>query len=207
MPRKPKQERAVATVNAIVEATARCIAEHGAANTSTHRIAKKASVSVGTVYEYFKNKEEIFDALNQRFVGDVSAMLRSQIPNLATQDVESVVAQLVLNIGEILQANGNLYLDGVPQILQMDMQSYAATVNAELKDLVLQFVIHNPEYVQIKDIPAVAYVFINASIYSILSYFADPSPPISFEELAKRLAKMISHYLKQELVDLETEEV
>ncbi|MDR3488568.1 MAG: TetR/AcrR family transcriptional regulator [Bradyrhizobium sp.] len=63
-PRKtPIQERSKATVDVIAEAAARILAKEGAEALTTNRIAEVAGVSVGSVYQYFPNKEAIVAAL------------------------------------------------------------------------------------------------------------------------------------------------
>jgi AcrR family transcriptional regulator len=64
--RTPKQERAQATVDAIVEAAARILVEEGWARLSTNRVAERAGVSVGTLYQYFRDKEAIVETLVDR---------------------------------------------------------------------------------------------------------------------------------------------
>lgn len=62
-PRKvPLQARAQATVTAILEATLQVLGEDGAAITTT-RVAEVAGVSVGTLYQYFPNREAMLHAL------------------------------------------------------------------------------------------------------------------------------------------------
>ena len=51
--RKPTQARARATMDMIFEATARIIERDGIAALNTNRIAERAGVSIGTLYEYF----------------------------------------------------------------------------------------------------------------------------------------------------------
>ena len=75
MPRKPLQKRAKVTVETIIEAGFICVAERGANDTTTRQIADKAGISVGSLYEYFSNKEQIYAAMNQRFVDEVVAMI------------------------------------------------------------------------------------------------------------------------------------
>jgi AcrR family transcriptional regulator len=53
-PRKTAtQERSRATVDALVEATARILVKEGYDKASTNRIAEVAGVSVGSLYQYF----------------------------------------------------------------------------------------------------------------------------------------------------------
>lgn len=65
--RKPRQTRAKVTVDTIIEAGFIAVALHGPSGTTTRHIAEIAGVSVGSLYEYFKNKEEIYDAMNHFF--------------------------------------------------------------------------------------------------------------------------------------------
>lgn len=61
--KQASQERAGATVSAIVEAAARILASDGAEALTTNRVAIVAGVSIGSVYQYFPNKEAIVVAL------------------------------------------------------------------------------------------------------------------------------------------------
>jgi AcrR family transcriptional regulator len=59
-PRKqPRQERARATVEAMIQATARILTEEGESALNTNRIAEVAGVSVGTLYQYFPAKDAL----------------------------------------------------------------------------------------------------------------------------------------------------
>lgn len=63
-PRKaPRQARAQASVAAIVEAAARILGEHGLAGFNTNAVAARAGVSVGSLYQYFPNKDALMAAL------------------------------------------------------------------------------------------------------------------------------------------------
>jgi AcrR family transcriptional regulator len=66
-PRKlPRQARSRASFEAIVEACARLLPEHGYAALSTNQIAERAGVGIGTLYEFFPNKESIVALLIER---------------------------------------------------------------------------------------------------------------------------------------------
>ena len=66
MRKLPKQRRASTTVDAILEAAARILVETGYATASTNRIAERAGVGIGSLYEYFPGKEAIFAELRRR---------------------------------------------------------------------------------------------------------------------------------------------
>lgn len=64
--RNPKQARAQATVDAILAATFELLESEGEARLTTNRIAERAGVSIGTLYQYFKNRDAILTAMGER---------------------------------------------------------------------------------------------------------------------------------------------
>lgn len=73
--RRPRQARSQATASAILEAAARVFAAHGYAAGTTNRIAECAGVSVGSLYEYWPNKDAILAALLERHLDEARALL------------------------------------------------------------------------------------------------------------------------------------
>lgn len=61
--KKPRQGRAQATVTAILEASAHILVEHGHGALNTNQIAERAGVSIGSLYQYFPNKEAVMTEL------------------------------------------------------------------------------------------------------------------------------------------------
>jgi AcrR family transcriptional regulator len=63
-PRKtPVQTRAAVTVGAISEATIQILLKEGAHRLTTTRVAERAGVSVGTLYQYYPNKQSLLFAV------------------------------------------------------------------------------------------------------------------------------------------------
>jgi AcrR family transcriptional regulator len=73
-PRKsPVQARSVLTVEAIFEATIQVLLSHGAERLTTTRVAERAGVSVGTLYQYYPNKQSLLFAVLEDHLGRVAA--------------------------------------------------------------------------------------------------------------------------------------
>lgn len=66
--KKPRQARATATLDAIFEATIQLLVKGGVQRLTTTRVAERAGVSVGTMYQYFPHKESLVYALNERYL-------------------------------------------------------------------------------------------------------------------------------------------
>lgn len=64
--RKPTQERAQEKIELILEAATRILHKQGMVALTTNEIAAVSGVSIGTIYQYFSNKEEILMRLAQR---------------------------------------------------------------------------------------------------------------------------------------------
>lgn len=67
--RRPLQERAQVTREAILDATLQVLLRDGYAALTTTRVAERAGVSVGTLYQYFDDKRGLTLALIERYVG------------------------------------------------------------------------------------------------------------------------------------------
>ncbi|WP_280136448.1 TetR/AcrR family transcriptional regulator [Rhizobium sp. Leaf384] len=75
-PRKlPVQSRAEATVSAIYEATLQVLSGAELARLTTSKVAERAGVSVGTLYQYFPNKEALLYAVLMRHFEDMAIAL------------------------------------------------------------------------------------------------------------------------------------
>lgn len=70
-PRKhPVQERSREMVGLLLKSTTRILVKDGLAGFNTNKLAKVAGVSVGSVYQYFPNKESLLSALIEAKVAD-----------------------------------------------------------------------------------------------------------------------------------------
>jgi AcrR family transcriptional regulator len=75
-PRKlPKQARSTRLVEHILQAAVRVLERDGAAGFNTVRVAERAGVSVGSLYQYFPNKQAILFRLQQDEWAGTSALL------------------------------------------------------------------------------------------------------------------------------------
>lgn len=88
--KEPTQSRAAATVHAILEGAANLLERHGLEGYTTNEIAARAGVSIGSLYQYFPNKDAVTIALIERemvgMVDEVVAALALTPPQRALQE-------------------------------------------------------------------------------------------------------------------------
>jgi len=95
-PRKqPYQKRAQATVDAIFTATAQILVEQGYERATTARIAERAGVSIGSLYQYFPNKEGLVAGLVERHASEIVSILRAALEDTAHLSFEQGLAAFI----------------------------------------------------------------------------------------------------------------
>ena len=107
--RKPRQARAREKVSLMFEAAVRILEDHGLEALTTNRVAALAGVSIGTLYQYFPNREALLEALARREVEQVfEALARLRAPDSAVQPdatrLREVVRALLGALGGRLRA-------------------------------------------------------------------------------------------------------
>ncbi|HEY4371614.1 MAG TPA: TetR/AcrR family transcriptional regulator [Burkholderiales bacterium] len=94
-PRKEaRQERSRATVDCLVEATARILVKEGFDKASTNRIAEAAGVSIGSLYQYFPSKEALVAAVIDRHQEDLMRIVRGALAELMAAPLEEGVRMI-----------------------------------------------------------------------------------------------------------------
>lgn len=77
-PRKtPRQARSAQTNAVILEAATRVLERDGAAAFNTNRVAERAGISVGSLYQYYPNKASLLFALQEKEIATTTAMLEA----------------------------------------------------------------------------------------------------------------------------------
>ena len=77
MRKQPRQARARATIDAILDAAAHILGQRGWIGLTTNAVAEVAGVSIGSLYQYFPNKLALIEAVRRRHFDEVLAVLRA----------------------------------------------------------------------------------------------------------------------------------
>ena len=139
-PRKtPTQARSTGTVDAVLEATLQVLLSVGKERLTTTRVAERAGVSVGTLYQYFPNKSSLLQAALKRHMDEVAAAIERVCTALysISSDVDGLkIAETVslrclqLIAGMIATTSNSLTRD--PQLMAAMLQSAMAGVSRRL---------------------------------------------------------------------------
>ena len=95
-PRKhPRQDRSRVTVDTILEATARVLVKHGFDGLTTNGVAAAAGVSIGSLYQYFPNKEALVGALFERHIEEMNAAVLAELTAVAELPMAAAVRRVI----------------------------------------------------------------------------------------------------------------
>lgn len=93
--KRPRQARSAVTVDAIYEATIQVLLTEGIHRLTTTRVAQRAGVSVGTMYQYFPHKQALLYALNERYLDRLAERVESTCAKLHGKSTAEMVSALV----------------------------------------------------------------------------------------------------------------
>jgi AcrR family transcriptional regulator len=116
--KKPLQTRSTVTVDAIVEATIRILRRDGWSACTTTRIAALAGVSVGSLYQYFPNRNAIaVEIVRQRTRTYLAAVIDADLSAAAApaDAVEAAIAAFVIEKRKSLDVSFALR-DALPEV-------------------------------------------------------------------------------------------
>lgn len=91
----PRQARAVATVEAIAQAATQLLREGGLAAMTTNAVAARAGVSIGSLYQYFPNRDALMVELIRREQRGHVERVRAALLLCKGLDLEATVRLLV----------------------------------------------------------------------------------------------------------------
>jgi len=187
--RRAKQARAQQTIAVVLEAAARVLQREGYAGATTNRIAERAGVSVGTIYQYFANKEQIFDALIRREIEGLLGVLQ----RVAFDANESIADGLRRLLQLLVQARPDapaLYrsLEQVPNAL---FRRRVAEARGSVIEWVRAFLASHRSEIRVRDLDVAAFVVVAAAEGVAIN----ASPEFYRARVANELTVVFTRYL------------
>ncbi|KQU85515.1 TetR family transcriptional regulator [Mesorhizobium sp. Root102] len=162
-PRKgASQERSRATVDALVEATARILIREGFDKASTNRIAVEAGVSVGSLYQYYPGKEALVAAVIDRHNQEIMQVVRGAFAEIASQPVEKAVRRLVAVAIEAHSIDPKLHRVLAEQIPRTGRLENVETFNREAHAMFKAYLESHRDELRAADLALAAFVCVTS---------------------------------------------
>lgn len=201
MKRQAKSEKAQETKSAILQATAHILIKNGLEKVSTNSIAEKAGVSIGSLYQYYKNKEDIYEDLLLQLIEKRQQRIRASLDlRVVTDSIPISVSKVVDAIFEADDYDIRLESLLVPLLtgtlgkkkLLQKVNSLEMFLKPLLKTL---FAVKNPKLLK-RDLDVVVFVLINSMRGVLLGTSLINDQNHSKEKLKAELNFLILSYLE-----------
>jgi AcrR family transcriptional regulator len=201
MKRQAKSEKAQETKNAILQATAHILIKNGLEKVSTNSIAEKAGVSIGSLYQYYTNKEDIYEDLLLLLIEKRQQRIRAALDlRVVTDSIPVSVSKVVDAIFEADDYDIRLESLLVPLLtgtlgkkkLLQKVNSLETFLKPLLKTL---FAVKNPKLLK-RDLDVVVFVLINAMRGVLLGTSLTNDQAHSKDKLKAELNFLILSYLE-----------
>lgn len=196
-PRKTaSQQRSQATVQALLDATARILVREGYERASTNRIAAVAGVSVGSLYQYFPNKESIVAALIARHNRQMLDLLRSSMEAVATLDLESAMRELIGAMVAAHRVDPDLHRIFDEQIPRMGQPDEIEAINREVFAVVRAYLDQRREEIEVRDLDTATFICVTTVetlTHEAVLHFSEAMDPVA---LVGEVTRLVVGYLR-----------
>lgn len=194
--KSPKQARSKELVNAIYEATVRVLPKIGSNNITTRKIAEIAGVSIGSLYQYFPNKEVLLGSIMDFAMKAKTEEIQKKITELKGKTIDdsvNIIVEFTLDLFlKEKEKNSEIYrmapeLGRLPSLLELR--------NKVVKRLAEEMETHHAglpkqEYIR------VSFVAVNSVMGVVHTMLYDKGQNYSVEELSLELKLMLSSYFQ-----------
>jgi AcrR family transcriptional regulator len=193
--KKPRQQRSQATVDCILEATARVLCSTGYDRASTNRIALAAGVSVGSLYQYFPSKEALVAGLVERHTAQMTSLVKGKLAEVASAPVDVAVRTMIQSMFDAHAVDPKLHKVLIEQVPRIGKLEQVVSVEREVAALVEVFLEARKRDLRRVNVPAVAFVLccvVEAVTHAaVLAELGEPRR----REVAEELTDMLLRYL------------
>lgn len=158
-PRKDaSQERSRATVDALVEATARILVREGFDKASTNRIAEVAGVSVGSLYQYFPSKEALVAAVTARHRQEITQVVRRELAEVENLPLKQAVRKLFAAAVQAHRVDPKLHRVLAEQIPRVGMLEKLERFDRENYALFRSYLERHRDEIRVADLHLAAFI-------------------------------------------------
>ena len=195
-PRKsPSQSRSKETVEAILRATARVLVSEGYDRASTNKIAARAGVSVGSLYQYFPSKEALVAALCEAHSAEMMAILQQKLDLLGTVPPNVAVRELIRGMVEAHQLEPKLHAVITEQIPRLGGMQKVFEFNRVAAKLIQARLVELREFVLPKKLEVAVFILVAAFEAVTHAFVIDQPEGVTLDELVEELTALVQRYL------------
>lgn len=195
-PRKnPRQRRSVEMVAKILDAASKVLVREGYERATTNRIAKVAGISVGSLYQYFANKESLVAALAQRHSEAMWAVYTKNAAVLAAEPLAVAAAEHIRKDIAAHAVDPKLHKVFVEQVPRVGTLEKVDEVGRKVVGLIrARLELHKNEIIP-KDLDMASFVVFHVSQALVRAAIVERPEYLAGDRLADEITAVVTRYL------------
>ncbi|WP_180113449.1 TetR/AcrR family transcriptional regulator [Acinetobacter sp. YH12073] len=198
MRKRPQQQRAKMIVESILQAAQLCIAEQGLLELTTPKIAEKSGVSVGSIYQYFENKEQIVEELLLRKSEQLGLALKNIVVEQEQHSIYEVIPLCIQFGFDMLKADRGFFIEILKHWHQYSHSDASQVLEKHFFEVGMYLFNRYYSHWNFETLKYRSFVIINSTLFTMMRYVSNNSFLITEQQLKVELPKMILAYLDSE---------
>jgi AcrR family transcriptional regulator len=190
--KRPVQARSRAMVERILDAATRVLATHGYAQMSTNRVAEEAEVSVGSLYRYFGDKDEIIAELQARASSGIIEELTAAMTDAAALEIHQGTRHVVATLVASLRARGPLISAMINEVPLGSHSNSLPEIERGLTQFTRLYVLQRAPAMPRAELEARIYLAMGITLSSCLRIALEKPPELDADHLIDLVAGMLS---------------
>jgi len=196
MRKRPQQQRSRQMVDTLIEATARTIASKGLDGTTTPLIADTAGVSVGSLYQYFEDKEALIAALLEKLARDVTQLLNQRVVLSEQSSMEDMVRSAIRVTLALMHSNEGLFLELARNWHRLPVDRVADVLEQHVMEMGrLYFLKHLHDY-PVADLQVRLFIAYNSVLFTLVRFISQERGLLDETDVVEGLTRMVTVYLQ-----------
>ncbi|HET9731221.1 MAG TPA: TetR/AcrR family transcriptional regulator [Acidimicrobiales bacterium] len=178
----------------LLDATAQVLADVGIDKASTNKIARQANVAVGSIYQYFPNKEALIDALVEDRMQRLGDLVRTRMAALESSTFPAAAEAMLRAVIEFLRREPGLVPVLMTHAFSVSDKGVAGQLRAESESLARAFL----EQLDDRAVPDLDIaVFVSTNVAGLLgALLASPGIDDGYRERAvAEIVRMLSSWM------------
>lgn len=187
----PTQERSRQTVATILDACSRLLISEGFYSITTDKIAKEAGVSIGSLYQFFGNKESVVQAVVKNLLEEDKRILADRMRSISPLPAEQRIRAMLELAFEICRRNSELR----SKLTTIQYYVAEASYMTETIRYFQEVVKYNLPAIPGRDMEKVSYVIVNAFIGMVNTMCVDKPDYINDQGILAEMTALLYKYL------------
>jgi AcrR family transcriptional regulator len=193
--RTPRQRRSQIVFDKILATAKTLFQQDGYAYVSTNKIAEKANISIGTLYQYFANCESIALAVYEDSCAKAASIMKRKTSDSLGCPLDASIPKLIEGVFETFEKDRYALLQLISEVPALRHASQPLSYDRLIHRTTQMFIDHHLTDIDPTTVARKSYV-INSCVTGVISRYLDERPDIlNKKEVVAEITELVRNYI------------